>query len=113
MHTFTLIFLAALAIATATRLWLGMRHLDHIQRHRNAVPVEFSGDISLDVHHRAADYSCAKTRLGLLTTAFECALILVLTLGGGLQIRRSQDLSAGKFETTLKKPMQRCAAASE
>jgi STE24 endopeptidase len=85
MHTFTLVFLAALALATATRLWLGVRHLGHIQRHRNAVPAEFSSDISLEAHRHAADYSCAKTRLGLLTTAFECALVLVLTFGGGLQ----------------------------
>ena len=85
MQTFTFVFLAALALATATRLWLGRRHIDHIRRHRNAVPAEFAGDITLDSHRHAADYSCAKTRLGLLTTAFECALILVLTFGGGLQ----------------------------
>ena len=85
MQTFTLVFLAALALATATRLWLGLRHLGHIQRHRDAVPAEFSVDISLDAHHRAADYSCAKTRLALITAVFECGLILALTFGGGLQ----------------------------
>jgi STE24 endopeptidase len=85
MPTFSLVFLAALALATATKLWLAMRHLGHIQRHRDAVPAEFSNDISLDAHRHAADYSCAKTRLGLLTTVFECALILALTFGGGLQ----------------------------
>ncbi len=85
MQTFTLVFLTALALATATKLWLGMRHVDHIQRHRDAVPAEFSNQISLDAHHHAADYSCAKTRLGLATTALECALILALTFGGVLQ----------------------------
>ena len=85
MQTFTLVFLAALALATATRLWLGLRHLGHIQRHRDAVPAEFSVDISLDAHHRAADYSCAKTRLALITAGFECVLILALTFGGALQ----------------------------
>src|ERR1700687_4484834 len=95
MQTFTLVFLAALALATATRLWLGMRHLRHIQGHRDQVPAEFASEISLDAHHRAADYSCAKTRLALVSTAIECAVILVLTFGGGLQLL--QDITAGWF----------------
>ena len=96
MQTFSLVFLAALALATETKLWLAMRHLDHIRRHRNAVPAEFSSDISLETHRHAADYSCAKTRLGALTTVFECALILVLTFGGVLQWMF--ELTAGWFE---------------
>jgi len=96
MQTFGLIFLGALALATGTKLWLALRHLTHIQRHRDAVPSEFSRDISLDTHHHAADYSCAKTRLSLITTAFECALILALTFGGALQW--FADLTAGWFE---------------
>jgi STE24 endopeptidase len=95
MQTFTLIFLAALALATATRLWLGVRHLGHIRRHRDRVPGEFANEISLDAHQRAADYSCAKTRLALVSAAFECAVILVLTFGGGLQLL--QDITAGWF----------------
>ncbi len=95
MQTFTLVFLAALALATATKLWLGMRHVGHIQRHRDTVPVEFSNEISLDAHRHAADYSCAKTRLGLVTTALECALILALTFGGGLQWMH--EVTAGWF----------------
>jgi STE24 endopeptidase len=95
MQTFSLVFLAALTLATATRLWLAMRHLDHIQRHRNEVPVEFSGTISLTTHHHAADYSCAKTRLGVLTDVFECAVILALTFGGGLQWMH--EVAAGWF----------------
>jgi STE24 endopeptidase len=95
MQTFTLVFLAALALATATKLWLGMRHLRHIQRNRDTVPAEFSNDISPDAHRHAADYSCAKTRLGLVTTALECAVILVLTFGGGLQWMH--DITAGWF----------------
>ncbi|CAN0038114.1 unnamed protein product [Phaeothamnion confervicola] len=95
MHTFSLVFLAALALATATKLWLAMRHLAHIQRHRDTVPAEFASDISVDAHHKAADYSCAKTRFSVLSTAFECALLLVLTFGGGLQWM--QDVTAEWF----------------
>ena len=95
MQTFTLVFLTALALATGAKMWLAMRHLDHIRRHRDAVPAEFAVDISLETHRHAADYSCAKTRLGVLTTVFECALILVLTFGGALQWMF--DLTAGWF----------------
>ncbi|MDB5812317.1 MAG: peptidase [Betaproteobacteria bacterium] len=96
MQTFGLIFLAALALATGTKLWLALRHLAHINRHRDAVPAEFASDISLDSHHHAADYSSAKTRLGMLTTVFEAALILALTFGGALQWML--DLTSAWFE---------------
>ena len=86
MQTFSTVFLAALTLAAATKLWLGVRHLSHIQRHRDRVPGEFANEISLDAHHKAADYSCAKTRFGLFGTVFECGVILVLTFGGGLQV---------------------------
>jgi STE24 endopeptidase len=95
MQTFSVIFVAALALATATRLWLGARHLSHIQRHRDNVPTEFALEISLDAHRRAADYSCAKTRFALVATAFDCAVILVLTFGGGLQLMH--DITSGWF----------------
>src|SRR3982751_2303320 len=96
MQTFSFIFLAALALATGTKLWLATRHLDHIRRHREAVPAEFASDISLDTHRHAADYSSAKTRLGMFTDLFECAIILLLTFGGALQW--FFDLTAGWFE---------------
>jgi STE24 endopeptidase len=95
MPTFTLVFVVALALATATKLWLGMRHLGHIQRHRSAVLPEFAHDISLEAHQRAADYSCAKTRFALISAVFECAVILLLTFGGGLQLLH--DISAHWF----------------
>ena len=84
-NTFTFVFLAALAAATATRLWLAARHLVHIQRHRGAVPAEFAGQISLEAHQKAADYSCAKTRFHDVALGVEVTLVLALTLGGGIE----------------------------
>jgi STE24 endopeptidase len=92
MNTFGSLFLAALALATATRLWLGWRHISHVRERRDSVPAEFSGQIALDAHRRAADYTCAKTRLALVSVAFEALLLLALTFGGGLQALH--DLSA-------------------
>ncbi|HET7766133.1 MAG TPA: M48 family metallopeptidase [Burkholderiales bacterium] len=86
MHWFGLAFLAALALSTAARLWLSSRHIRHIARHRDAVPAEFAGRISLDAHRKAADYNVARARIGAVETLAAAALTLAFTFGGGLQL---------------------------
>ena len=93
MNAFSFLFLAALALATATKLWLSVRHLKHVLRHREVVPAAFASGISLEAHQKAADYTSAKTRFGLLNTAFEPLVVLALTFGGGLQLLN--EASAG------------------
>src|SRR5215471_9420487 len=68
MHGFTLVFLAALALATAARLWLSGRHIRHIA-----------------ANQKAAAYNIAKSRVGAVETLAAAALTLAFTLGGGLQ----------------------------
>jgi STE24 endopeptidase len=85
MNAFGVAFLAAVAAAAGVRYWLGVRHLRHIESHRAAVPPQFAGQISLESHQRAADYTCAKTRLALAAATLEIALALLLTFGGGLE----------------------------
>jgi STE24 endopeptidase len=92
MNAFSIIFLAALLLAAATRLWLDLRHIRHVQQHRDAVPPAFTSLISLEAHQRAADYTSAKTRLGLVSGLFEVLVVLALTFGGGLQWLR--DIAA-------------------
>lgn len=96
MHAFTIAFLAALAAATATRLWLAARHLRHVRAHRGAVPAEFAAAVTLAAHQKAADYTAAKTRLGILETLVSAGLLLAFTLGGGLQAL--YDLWSRAFE---------------
>jgi hypothetical protein len=85
MHTFGLIFLAALLLTVVLRLWLATRHAAHVAAHRNAVPAQFSTVITLDAHQRAADYTCAKTRFAMIDLLAGTAVTLVFTFGGGLQ----------------------------
>jgi STE24 endopeptidase len=80
----TTLFAAFLAASLLTRLWLATRQIRHVARHRGAVPAPFTQIISLDAHQRAADYTLAKLRFGLITMAFESALLLGWTLLGGL-----------------------------
>src|SRR5258706_8965383 len=85
LNSFSWVFLAALAAATATRLWLGYRQIRHVRAHRDAVPTIFAESIPAESHRKAADYTVVKARLGVLATAFEAPLGLGLTLGRGVQ----------------------------
>ena len=84
MNTVTLIFLLALLLSILIQLWLDRRQLNHVAKHRNQVPDAFSDKISLQAHQKAADYTLTKTRLGILELFIGSALLLVWTLGGGL-----------------------------
>jgi STE24 endopeptidase len=84
--SFGLTFLLVLATATALRFWLDARHIAHVRANRDTVPAQFSNDVSLDAHRRAADYTCAKTRLALVSICVDTVLVLWLTFGGGVQL---------------------------
>ena len=83
MHL-TLAFAAALVLSLATKLWLATRQMRHVAHKRSAVPAAFAGTVTLQAHQRAADYTLAKGRLGLWTTALGSAILLGWTLLGGL-----------------------------
>ena len=85
MHAFTVAFLVALAATTAIRLWLALRHIQYVSAHRNAVPAEFAGSVPLAAHQKAADYTRAKSGLAILDILVSALVLLVFTLGGGLQ----------------------------
>jgi len=80
----TLAFAAALLLGLALKFWLATRQIRHVAGHRAAVPAAFAGTITLAAHQKAADYTLAKTRFGLLETAVGAALLLGWTLLGGL-----------------------------
>ena len=82
--TFTWIFLAALAAATATRLWLARRQLRHVREHRDKVPDMFVAVVPLAAHQKAADYGAAKAPLAIIDLLIGVAALLALTLGGAL-----------------------------
>ena len=83
--TLTFIFVSLLAITTLVRLWLGNRHIQYVQSHRQQVPADFAQTISLEAHQKAADYSSAKTKITITETVAHAVFLLALTVGGGLQ----------------------------
>jgi STE24 endopeptidase len=81
----TYTFVCLLILTTVIRIWLGRRHIAYVQHHRNAVPVAFNDNIALDAHQKAADYAAEKTKLAMTESIAQMLLLLILTLGGGLQ----------------------------
>ena len=80
----TLTFAAALLLGLALKFWLATRQLRHVARHRASVPAAFADTIGLAAHQKAADYTIAKVRFGLLNNAVGAAVLLGWTLLGGL-----------------------------
>lgn len=95
MNTFSYLFLIALACSIGVRLWLAMRHVAHVKKHRDTVPESFSGRIPLEDHHKAADYTLTNTRIGMIALFYDSLLLLGWTLGGGLEWLDSQWRTAG------------------
>ena len=85
MNSFTYLFLAALAAMLIAEYLLGRRQISHVARHRDAVPEAFTDSIDLATHQKAADYTIARTRFGLIAGVYAAAVLLLLTLGGGLE----------------------------
>jgi len=99
MNAFTAVFLAALAVSVGVRLWLARRHIHHILAHRAAVPGAFAASISLEAHQKAADYSAARARFGMLHAIADALVLLLLTLGGVLQ--NLSELTSSWFDASL------------
>jgi STE24 endopeptidase len=90
----TLLFAAALLLSLALRLWLATRQIRHVARYRDTVPAAFASTISLSAHQRAADYTIAKVRFGLIETAVGTLVLLGWTLLGGLDALHQALLAA-------------------
>jgi len=86
MNEFSWIVLATLGAGLLLQFWLARRHIGHIQSHKNQVPAAFSAHIPLEAHQKAADYTIAKTRLGMTGTALATCVFLIWTFGGGLEL---------------------------
>lgn len=82
----SLAFAALLITSLLVKLWLAGRQIRHVAQHRAQVPAAFASVVTLENHHKAADYSIAKLRLGLISTAIGTATLVGWTLLGGLDL---------------------------
>jgi STE24 endopeptidase len=83
---FTIAFAVALVAGLLVKFWLASRQVRHVAQHRGTVPAAFAQTITLAAHQKAADYTIAKARFGLIELAWSAALLLGWTLLGGLDV---------------------------
>lgn len=89
----SLLFALALCAGLMIKFWLASRQIRHVARHRAQVPAPFAERIPLAAHQKAADYTLAKARLGLLDMALGAAVLVGWTLMGGLDLLNQALLS--------------------
>ena len=80
----TSLFAAAIVSSFVLKTWLALRQMRHVAAHRGEVPAAFVGTVSLEAHQKAADYTLARARFGLISLAFGTVVLLAWTLLGGL-----------------------------
>lgn len=84
MNSFTVVFLIVLMLSFSVQFWLAKRHAGHVLKHRERVPDAFQDTVSLEAHQKAADYTLAKGRLADMDSVVSTLLLLLLTIGGGI-----------------------------
>ena len=85
MNVFTYIFLFSLFAGIFVQWFLVQKQINSVRSNRDNVPEAFNDKISLEAHQKAADYTEAKVKTGLLELMIGSALLLLWTLAGGLQ----------------------------
>lgn len=86
MNSFTIVFLIALTLSFSVQFWLAQRHAAYVAKHRFAVPEAFKNTVSLEAHQKAADYTLEKSKLGNIDSIVGIIFLLLLTLGGGINL---------------------------
>jgi STE24 endopeptidase len=83
--TFTLLFVGFLAAMIGLKMWLALRQVRHVSAHAGSVPAQFAERVTIEAHRKAAAYTIARQRLGMVETLVGAAVLVALTLLGGLQ----------------------------
>lgn len=99
-QSFALFFLSLLSLSILARLVLTLRQMRHVRLYRDRVPEPFEQVISIDAHHKAADYARARMQVALSGLFIGASFLTGMTWGGGLQAWHdllSRPLEAGSL----------------
>lgn len=99
INAFTILFVLVLSVSFGIEWWLMRRQIAHVRSHRDSVPDAFQASISAEAHQKAADYTVDKAHVAEVERLVGLAVLLLLTLGGGIDFIRGVwadfGLSAG------------------
>jgi STE24 endopeptidase len=77
MNLVVALIFAAIILSGLLEIYLERRQLVAVAAHRERVPVAFADQVSLEEHRRAADYTLARTRLGMAQKSFDTVIALL------------------------------------
>jgi STE24 endopeptidase len=86
VHPLSVVFGIAVATHFAMQTWLALRQIRCVQRKRTNIPACFAGLVSDEDHARAAEYTVARRKIGIVESACGATTTLALTLGGGIAV---------------------------
>ncbi len=86
MSDISIAFLILVAANLTIKFWLNRRQAAQVKQHAAQVPARFSAVITLEAHQKAAAYTRAKIRLSQISLVIDTAWLLLLTLGGGINL---------------------------
>lgn len=86
MTNFTTLFLIFSTIYLFVSLFLNYRQKKSILASQGQVPNDFSKQISLQQHQKAANYTLAKLKINNIEAIFSIIMLMLWTLGGGLEL---------------------------
>jgi len=101
MHWLTQLFLLAVVGSVLMQWWLSIRQTRAVLAHREHVPAPFAERIGADDHRKAADYTMARERVGRIDLVVDAAVLLALTLGGGIAVLDSAWQGTGMSQPWL------------
>ena len=101
MSDISIAFLVLVAANLIIKLWLNRRQAAKVQQHEAQVPASFEQVITLEAHQKAAAYTRAKIRLSQISLLIDTAWLLLLTLGGGINLIYSTAIAFTGHESML------------
>ena len=85
MNELSWAFLVFIGIGIVVDIWLNRRQKHHVRHHMSDVP-EFAAIITLEDHHKAANYTLPSSEFSNINLVVGNLLLIGWTLGGGIQL---------------------------
>ena len=101
MSDISIAFLVLVAANLTIKFWLNRRQAAQVKQHAAQVPARFAEVITLEAHQKAAAYTRAKIRLSQISLVIDTAWLLLLTLGGGINLIYGVATALAGNESTL------------